>query len=131
MADEEIRGRRVTLVPLRATDAGELVGLLDDPIVRGFLGVAHLAALRRVFAGWEHRRSPGGRAGWLNWVVRDRTDRRALGWAQATVERRTATVAYALLWGTRRRPARRRGPALRRPLRRRSGRRGSTPSACP
>src|SRR3954454_9566166 len=64
MADEEIRGRRVTLVPLRATDAGELVGLLDAPIARGFLGVPRLARLRRVFAGWERRRSPGaGRAG--------------------------------------------------------------------
>src|SRR3954447_6800983 len=97
MPEEEIQGRRVVLVPLRATDAGNLVGLLDDPVVRGFLGVAHLGGLRRVFAGWERRRSPDGRAGWLNWVVRDRGDRRALGWTQATVERRAATVAYALL----------------------------------
>jgi endoglucanase len=105
MADEEIQGRRVVLVPLRAADAGELLGLLDDPIVRGFLGVAHLAGLRRVFAGWERRRSPDGRQGWLNWVVRDRGDRRALGWAQATVERRSAEVAYALLPGERGRGA--------------------------
>jgi endoglucanase len=97
MADEEIQGRRVLLVPLCAADADELVGLLDDPVVRGFLGVAELGGLRHRFAGWERRRSPGGWEGWLNWVVRDRGDRRALGWAQATVEKRTASVAYALL----------------------------------
>src|SRR3954452_15995572 len=105
MGDEEIRGRRGALVPPRATDAAELVGLLDDPVVRGFLGVAHLAGLRRVFAGWERRRSPDGGQGWLTWVVRDRGDGRALGWAQATVERRAAEVAYALLPGERGRGA--------------------------
>ena len=97
MHDAEIHGVRVVLVPLGADDADELAGLLEDPIVRGFLGVAELAGLRRRFASWESRRAPHGGQAWLNWVVRTRDDRRALGWVQATVEDATARVAYSLL----------------------------------
>src|SRR3954468_10238125 len=96
MHDAEIHGARVVLVPLVAGDADELAGLLDDAIVRRFLGVAELAGLRRRFASWETRRAPHGRQSWLNWVVRARDDGRALGWVQATVEGATARVADAL-----------------------------------
>ena len=94
---EEPAGARVVLVPLRAADAGELAGLLDDAYVRDALGVDDAEALRRRFARWESRRSPDGRELWLNWVVRQQADGRALGWAQATVRRDGASVAYALL----------------------------------
>jgi len=93
--DEEIPGTRVVLVPLRAADADELAGLLDDPAIRGPLGVGDLDGLRRRFARWETRRSPDGRERWLNWVLR--RDGRAVGWAQATVRDDRASVAYALL----------------------------------
>jgi RimJ/RimL family protein N-acetyltransferase len=97
MDEAEIRGARVVLVPLRGDDADELAGLLDDATIRGFLGVAHLAGLRRRFAGWEARRVPHGGQSWLNWIVRAGEDGRALGWVQATVEDATASVAYTLL----------------------------------
>jgi RimJ/RimL family protein N-acetyltransferase len=97
LANEEIEGRRVVLVPLRAADAGELAGLLDDPVVRAALAVSDVDGLRRRFAGWEARRSPDGAQAWLNWVVRARTTGRALGWTQATVDETAASVAYALL----------------------------------
>jgi RimJ/RimL family protein N-acetyltransferase len=97
MTDEEIHGRRVLLVPLRAGDAPELAGLLDNPVVRAALAVDDVAGLRERFARWETRRSPDGAQLWLNWIVRARAGRRALGWAQATVEGTTASVAYALL----------------------------------
>ena len=94
---EEIHGRRVVLVPLHGGDADELAALLDDPFVRHALAVDDVEGMRRRFAAWETRRSPDGRQAWLNWVVRARDDRRALGWAQATVEGTSASVAYALI----------------------------------
>ena len=97
MHDEDIHGRRVVLTPLRRRDASDLVRLLDDGYVRGTLGVGDLEGLRRRFAAWESRRSPGGGETWLNWIVRGRDDGRALGWTQATVRGPTASVAYALL----------------------------------
>ena len=97
MRDEEIHGRHVVLVPLRGEDADDLAGLLDDPVIRGFLGVADRVNLRRRFAAWETRSAPHGGQSWLNWVVRARADRRALGWVQATVDGASAAVAWALL----------------------------------
>jgi RimJ/RimL family protein N-acetyltransferase len=97
MRDDEIQGARVVLLPLTGDDADDLAGLLDDRVIRGFLGVAELAGLRRRFASWESRRTPHGGQQWLNWIVRARDDRRALGWVQATVEGRAASLAWALL----------------------------------
>jgi RimJ/RimL family protein N-acetyltransferase len=97
MPEAEIHGRRVVLVPLHGDDADELAGLLDDAIVRDALAVDDVDGLRRRFTARETRRSPDGAQAWLNWVVRAREDGRALGWAQATVEGATASVAYALL----------------------------------
>ncbi|HEY3188948.1 MAG TPA: GNAT family N-acetyltransferase [Solirubrobacteraceae bacterium] len=97
MADDEIHGRGVVLAPLRGSDAGELAGLLDDALVRDALAVDDVDGLRRRFVAWESRRSPDGEEAWLNWVVRHRADRRALGWVQATVRGTAASVAYALL----------------------------------
>jgi RimJ/RimL family protein N-acetyltransferase len=96
-----IEGARVVLVPLAAADAGELAGLLDDDYTRGALGVEDLEGLRARFARWEARRSPDGTQEWLNWSVRTRDDRRALGWVQATVREDSASVAYALLGSAR------------------------------
>jgi RimJ/RimL family protein N-acetyltransferase len=97
MGQDEIHGRRVVLVPLSGDDADDLAGLLDDRVIRGFLGVAELTGLRRRFASWESRSAPHGGEWWLNWVVRARDDRRALGWVQATVAGSVATVAWSLL----------------------------------
>jgi RimJ/RimL family protein N-acetyltransferase len=87
----------VLLEPLRGGHADQLAALLDDDYVRGALGVGDVPGLRRRFAGWETRRSPDGAERWLNWIVRDRADSRALGWVQATVRDASASVAYALL----------------------------------
>jgi RimJ/RimL family protein N-acetyltransferase len=97
MSDEEIQGRRVSLVPLGVEHADELAGLLEDAFVRDALGVGDVEGLRRRFAAWESRRSPDGDERWLNWVVRERADGRAVGWVQATVRGATADIAYALL----------------------------------
>jgi RimJ/RimL family protein N-acetyltransferase len=87
----------VALAPLRASDAQELVGLLEEPDLRVWLRARDVDQLRERFEGWEVRRSPDGREAWRNWIVRSADDGRALGWTQATVADGAAQVAYALL----------------------------------
>jgi RimJ/RimL family protein N-acetyltransferase len=87
----------VALAPLSASDAEELVGLLEESNLRVWLRARNVDELRDRFEGWEVRRSPDGREAWLNWVVRSAEDGRALGWVQATVAEGAAQVAYALL----------------------------------
>jgi RimJ/RimL family protein N-acetyltransferase len=89
--------RAVALAPLRASDAEDLVGLLEESDLRVWLRARDVDQLRDRFEGWEVRRSPDGREAWLNWIVRSADDQRALGWAQATVAEGAAQVAYAVL----------------------------------
>jgi RimJ/RimL family protein N-acetyltransferase len=93
----DIAAARLVLVPLRAADAEELAGLLDEAPLREWLRADDVGELRARFAGWETRASPDGTEQWLNWIVRAADDRRALGWVQATVRGESASVAYALL----------------------------------
>jgi RimJ/RimL family protein N-acetyltransferase len=94
---ENIDAERTVLVALRASDADELAGLLDEADLREWLRAYDVGELRDRFAGWETRRSPDGDELWLNWIVRERGDQRAVGWVQATVRGTTASIAYALL----------------------------------
>jgi RimJ/RimL family protein N-acetyltransferase len=94
---EDITSERAVLVALRASDADELAGLLEEPYLRESLGAEDVRDLRARFGAWESRRSPDDAELWLNWVVRERLDQRALGWVQATVRGDAASVAYALL----------------------------------
>jgi RimJ/RimL family protein N-acetyltransferase len=95
---EVIRTERLELRPLVADDAEDLSELLDEAVMREWLVSADVAALRARFARWESRRSPGGDAAWLNWVVRRRgDDGAAVGWVQATVAGGSAEIAYAMV----------------------------------
>jgi RimJ/RimL family protein N-acetyltransferase len=94
---DDIASERGVLVALRADDADELAGLLEEPHVREWLRADDVGELRARFAAWESRRSLDDGELWLNWVVRERPNGRALGWVQATVVGDTARVAYALL----------------------------------
>jgi RimJ/RimL family protein N-acetyltransferase len=94
---EDIASERSVLVALRSADAEDLAGLLEEPHLREWLRADDVVELRARFAAWESRRSPDGGELWLNWVVRERADGRALGWVQATVLGDTASIAYALL----------------------------------
>jgi RimJ/RimL family protein N-acetyltransferase len=94
---ENIEADRTVLVPLQASDAEALAGLLEEAQLREWLRAEDVRDLRDRFTAWETRRSPDGDELWLNWVVREADDARALGWVQATVRGRTANVAYALL----------------------------------
>lgn len=93
-----LRAGGLRLEPLVAAHAVELFPLLADPEIYRHLDEsppASLAWLRERYARLESRASPDGRQAWLNWVVRD-AEGRAMGYVQATVEARTAWVAYVL-----------------------------------
>jgi RimJ/RimL family protein N-acetyltransferase len=94
---DNIASERAVLVALRSADADDLAGLLEEPHVREWLRAQDVGELRARFAAWESRRSPDAGDSWLNWVVRDRRDGRALGWVQASVRGDSAIVAYAIL----------------------------------
>ena len=78
---------RLVLEPLRVGHAIEMVAVLDDPALHRFTG-GHPAGETELRARYAHQttgRSPDGRQGWLNWIVRRSEDGVALGFVQATV----------------------------------------------
>jgi RimJ/RimL family protein N-acetyltransferase len=97
-----VHGPRLDLEPLRVEHADEMAPLLDDPQLHTFIGgePASLDELRDRYQRLVEGRSPDGRQSWLNWVLRCRTDRRAVGTVQATVEDdpdgRLAEVAWVV-----------------------------------
>jgi RimJ/RimL family protein N-acetyltransferase len=93
-----LRTARLRLAPLRAADARDLAPVLDDEELHRFTGGRPLGEddLRRRFARWERGRSPDGRRLWLNWVVRLARSGEAIGFVQATVQGRIATIAYVI-----------------------------------
>lgn len=99
---EPIRTERLELRPLVADDAEDLAELLDDPLVRGWLG-PDMERLRTRFRRWETRRSPDGSQVWLNWAARLLVGGAAVAWVQASVSGDSAEVAYATLPSQRRR----------------------------
>ncbi|MFF3365840.1 GNAT family N-acetyltransferase [Streptomyces misionensis] len=80
---------RLCLEPLRVGHAREAVAVLDDVRLHEWTGgtpctLDELAAkYRRQSAG----RSPDGRHGWLNWMLRRLADGRLVGTVQATLSR--------------------------------------------
>jgi RimJ/RimL family protein N-acetyltransferase len=92
--------RRLRLDPLTVGAAGEMVAVLADPALYAFTGGAppSLADLRRRYAAQATGAAPDGSQGWLNWIVRDGTSGRALGYVQATVEQAGEDRSADLAW---------------------------------
>ncbi|MDQ2896809.1 MAG: GNAT family N-acetyltransferase [Actinomycetota bacterium] len=78
---------RLRLEPLQAPHADELAPVLNDPRLHEFIGGRPLGveALRDRYRHQVVGRSPDGQQLWLNWVVRELRQRRAIGVVQATV----------------------------------------------
>ncbi|MEU8177917.1 GNAT family N-acetyltransferase [Microbispora hainanensis] len=97
---EIIAAERLTLWPLTVQDADEMAEVLSGAELYAFIGGAPPTPqeLRARYARLEARRSPDGRQEWLNWIIRRDTDRRAVGYVQATVadEGRRAEVAWVV-----------------------------------
>lgn len=98
-------GERLTLEPQIEAHAEEMFAVLSDPALYEYEGEppVSLAWLRERFCWLERRRSPDGTEGWLNWVVRLKESRAAIGYVQATLRaEHTAAIAYMLhsaQWG--------------------------------
>ena len=91
---------RLVLEPLRPDHADEMVGVLADPALYAFIGgePPTLQDLRRRYEIQAAGHSPDGRQRWLNWVVRRRAERDAIGYVQATVDAAddSADVAWVI-----------------------------------
>lgn len=101
-AASAIQTARLDLVPLRADDADEMVGVLADAALYAFTGGSppDLANLRdrydRLLRGW----SANGMEQWFNWIVRLRSTGEAIGFVQATVRDAVSVAEIAWLIGT-------------------------------
>ena len=92
---------RLDLVPLRPADADEMVGVLADPRLYGFIGGGppDIESLRATYARQSAGRSADGSEAWHNWIVRLRPDGIAVGYVQATIADAGAVAGIAWLIG--------------------------------
>ncbi|MEO3806155.1 GNAT family N-acetyltransferase [Nonomuraea sp. B1E8] len=90
---ETIETPRLVLRPLRVEHADEMAAVLSDPALHAFTGGVPLTA-QELRARYE--RLVAGPPGWRNWVVWSREDERLTGYVQATVEGRTAEIAWVI-----------------------------------
>ncbi len=90
---------RLRLEPLQVQHADELAHVLDDLRLHEFIGGRPLGVeeLRGRYQRQVVGQAPGGQQQWLNWVVRELGQRRAIGVVQATV---TSSLSRAELGWT-------------------------------
>lgn len=82
--------------------AAEMFPILADSSLYEFTGgtpPATVDALAELYAWRESRLSPDGAEIWLNWVIRGREPKEAIGYAQATIVPTHADIAWVI--GTR------------------------------
>jgi RimJ/RimL family protein N-acetyltransferase len=99
-----LQAPRLVLEPQVAAHADEMFVVLGDPAIYEFENAPppSAASLRARFTVLEARRSPDGREGWFNWVIRLRSGE-AIGYMQATLmPDGSAGIGYELAsayWG--------------------------------
>ncbi|WP_329521507.1 GNAT family N-acetyltransferase [Spirillospora sp. NBC_01491] len=97
---ETLQTPRLRLEPLAVHHAAEMAEVLDDPRLHAFIGGEPLspadlrARYERLVAGPE----PFHQEVWLNWIVRRRRDRRAVGTVQATVAPGPSGPVASVAW---------------------------------
>ena len=89
-----LAGAGVDLKPLRMEHAEEMFALLSDPWLHVFIGgePVSLPDLRKRYRRQVAGPSTDGSQRWLNWVVRRREDKRAVGTVQATISQEADAV---------------------------------------
>ena len=97
---EPIETEHLTLEPLRADHAVEMVEVLADPRLYEYIGGTppSPAQLRARYALQVVGHSPDRRHGWLNWIVRERATGDAVGTVQATVTAREGRSEAEIAW---------------------------------
>lgn len=95
-----LKSERLVLDPLRVEHVDDLAPVLNDPALHDFIrGVPmDVTQLRARFERQVRGRSPDGHECWLNWTVRERTARTAVGTVQATVTGHQPTASAELAW---------------------------------
>jgi RimJ/RimL family protein N-acetyltransferase len=100
--DTPIVTERLILTPLTVRDADEMVGLLNDQRLHEFIGghPVTVVQLRDQYRRFVAGPMEGGGV-WLNWIVRSKHDRAAVGTVQATLStssdaRSIADVAWVI-----------------------------------
>ncbi|MFC5830589.1 GNAT family N-acetyltransferase [Nonomuraea insulae] len=83
----------LVLLPLRAEHAEEMAVVLSDPALHRFTGGAPLTAQELAL---RYERLVSGPPGWRNWVIWLRAEKRLVGYVQATIDERTAEVAWVI-----------------------------------
>jgi RimJ/RimL family protein N-acetyltransferase len=95
-----IQSGRLCLEPLRVEHADEMFAVLDDPGLHRYTGGEPLSLDQ--LHGRYLRQARGHSAdlaqGWLNWIVRRRSDQAALGTVQATLQREDGLLVADLAW---------------------------------
>jgi RimJ/RimL family protein N-acetyltransferase len=86
------------LEPLRVEHAREMAPVLGDARLHEYIGGRPLteAGLRARYERLVAGESPDGSAGWLNWVVRERSGGAAVGTMQATLTAEHAEIAWVV-----------------------------------
>lgn len=96
----ELRTARLVLEPLTRAHASEMFAVLSDPETFRFIDEqppVSEEALAHRYARLESRLSSEGRERWLNWIAREASTSKAIGFVQATVrEDGSALVAYVI-----------------------------------
>jgi RimJ/RimL family protein N-acetyltransferase len=99
--DARIVTKRLTLEPLRAEDADEMVEVLVDERLYGFVG-GPLTSRDEVRARYRQLAAGSGKPEevWLNWIARRRSDSRPVGTMRATLRSAgdgwTAEIAWLI-----------------------------------
>jgi RimJ/RimL family protein N-acetyltransferase len=95
-----LQTERLILEPLRVDHAAAMVEVLaDEALYRHTGGVPpSLADVRARYARQATGKSPDGRQGWLNWVLRRRDDARLVGFVQTTLSGEEPDRAAELAW---------------------------------
>lgn len=93
-----IETERLVLEPLAVAHADEMVHVLADPGLYEFTGGTPptLAELRDRYARQVAGPPPERGEGWLNWVLRQRSDQRLAGYVQATLAAPRASIAWVV-----------------------------------
>ncbi len=91
----ELQTRSLLLLPLRETDAREMMSLLDDRGLYRFTGGGP-PTLRDLEARYRSQVSgpSSGSDVWHNWILRLQESERAIGFVQATLSGNTADMAW-------------------------------------
>jgi RimJ/RimL family protein N-acetyltransferase len=91
---------RLELVPLRLSDADEMVGVLADPPLYAFIGGRPPSRGELVdrYRAQIIGRSRDGREAWRNWIVRERLGGAATGFVQATISGDNGEQLAEIAW---------------------------------